>query len=816
MKPVFRNVPKPKASASNAAAAQVQAQFRAGFALQQMGKLAQAQEIFQQVLQQQPRHVDALHMLGVIAAQTSNPGRAVELISQSIQLAPRNAAAYNNLGNALRDLKQYQAAVDSYSQAIAIQPDYAQACYNRGVALWDLKQYQAAVDSFDRAIAIQPGHAQACYNRGNALRDLQQHQAAVDSYDQAIAIQPDYTQACYNRGNALRDLKQYQAAVDSYDRAIAIQPDHAKAWNNRGVALRDLQQHQAAIDSYSQAIAIQPDYAEAYNNRGNALWWDLKQHQAAIDNYDQAIAIKPDYAEAYNNRGNAFKDLKQYQAAIDNYDQAIAIKPDYAEAHANRGNALRDLKQYQAAIDSYDRALSLDPDYAFLYGTRLSTKMHLCDWDDAAHQTAELLGKIQRNEKTGPSFPVLALTSSLPLQRQAAAIWAHDKYPPDPGFASVPQPPRHDRIRIGYYSADYYNHATAYLMAELFERHDRTRFELVAFSFGPDIHDDMRKRVEAAFDQFIDVRQQSDREIALLSRHLEIDIAVDLKGFTQDCRVGIFACRPAPLQVNYLGYPGTMAAGYMDYLIADETLIPPDSRQHYSEKIAYLPNSYQVNDVKRQISDRAFTREELGLPESGFVFCCFNNNYKITPATFDGWMRILKQVDGSVLWLLEDSPAAADNLRKEAEKRGVRARRLVFARRMPLPDHLARHRAADLFLDTLPYNAHTTASDALWAGLPVLTCTAEAFASRVAASLLNALHLPELITASQDAYEALAVRLATQPGQIGQLRQKLARNRLTTPLFDTRLFARHIEDAYTQMHARYHAGLPPEHLHVKP
>ena len=582
-----------------------------------------------------------------------------------------------------------------------------------------------------------------------------------------------------------------------------------------GVIAAQTKNTSQAVELISKAIEINPDNAAAYYNRGVALR-DLNQHQAAIDSYDRAIAIKPDFAEACFNRGNALRDLKRYQAAIDSYDRAIAIKPDYAEPWNSRGNALRDLKQYQAAIDSYDKALSLKPGYAYLYGIRLNTKMYLCDWSDTDNQIAELLEKIRRNEKAVPSFSLLALTSSPALQRQAAEIWANDKYPLNLELGSIPKRPRHDRIRIGYYSADYYNHATAYLMAELFEQHDRSRFELVAFSFGPDIHDDMRKRVAAAFDQFIDVRHQSDREIALLSRDLQIDIAVDLKGFTQDCRAGIFACKPAPIQVNYLGYPGTMAAGYMDYLIADETLIPPDSRQHYSEKIAYLPNSYQVNDAKRQISDKTFTREELGLPQSGFVFCCFNNNYKITPATFDGWMRILKQVDGSVLWLLEDSPAAAGNLRQEAERRGVNAERLVFARRMPLPEHLARHRAADLFIDTLPYNAHTTASDALWAGLPVLTCTAESFASRVAASLLSALHLPELITSSQDEYEALAVRLATQPDQIGQLRQKLARNRLTTPLFDTPLFARHIEDAYTQMHERHHAGLPPEHIHVKP
>jgi predicted O-linked N-acetylglucosamine transferase (SPINDLY family) len=351
-------------------------------------------------------------------------------------------------------------------------------------------------------------------------------------------------------------------------------------------------------------------------------------------------------------------------------------------------------------------------------------------------------------------------------------------------------------------------------MAELFERHDRDKFELVAFSFGPDANDGMRRRVLAAFDQFVDVRYRSDRDIALLARNMEIDIAVDLKGFTSDARVGIFAYRAAPLQVSYIGYPGTMAAGYIDYLIADRTLIPSTSQKHYSEKIAYLPNTYQVNDRKRAIAVKAFSREELDLPPAGFVFCCFNNNYKIAPATFDGWMRILKQVDGSVLWLLGDNPTAVHNLRKEAESRGVSAKRLIFAERMPMAEHLARHRAADLFIDTLPCNAHTTASDALWVGLPLITLMGESFASRVAASLLKAIGLPELVATSQEQYEALAIELAANAERLSQIRQKLERNRLIAPLFDTQLYTRHIEAGYTQMYERYHADLPPDHIIV--
>ena len=708
---IFRKGQEPETTANHSLIAQAQARFQEGLALHRNGQLAQAQEIYQHVLKLQPKHFEALHLLGVIAAQSRNYAQAVDFISRSIEINPDNAIAYANRGNALRDLGRYQAAIESYDQAIAKKPDYATAHFNRGLALHALKQ------------------------------------------------------------------------------------------------------HQAAVDSYNQSIAIKPDAIETYFHRGLALF-ELMQYQAAIESFDKTIALKPDSAEAYYNRANALYQLKQYSAAIESYDKVIAIRPAAADAYYNRGLALRDLKQYQGAIESFVRVSAINPDHEFLIGTRLYTKMCICDWRDADNQIAELMQKIQRNQKAINPFSFLALSTSLSSQRKAAEIWVKERHPAKFELARILKQAKGVKIRVGYFSADFHNHATAYLMAELFEQHDKSRFELVAFSFGPDMRDEMRTRLEAAFDKFIDVRYQSDQAVALLSRSLAIDIAIDLKGFTQDDRVGIFSYRAAPLQVSYLGYPGTMGADYMDYLIADRTLIPEQSQQHYSEKIVYLPHSYQVNDTKREIADKVFSREELGLPETGFVYCCFNNNYKITPDTFDGWMRILKRVQGSVLWLLQDNPTAASNLRKEAAQRGVEPQRLVFAQRMALPEHLARHRAADLFIDTLPYNAHTTASDALWAGLPVLTCTGEAFASRVAASLLNAIDLPELITSTQEEYEALVIELATNPERLKTIRQKLDRNRLTTPLFDTHLFAQHIEEAYIKMYQRYHADLPTDHIFV--
>lgn len=618
-------------------------------------------------------------------------------------------------------------------------------------------------------------------------------------------------QAKFQEGLALHHKGQLAQAQEIYRQVLTLQPRHFEALYMLGMLAGQTGHSAQAIEWIDQAIKINPGYASAYSNRGNALK-DLGQYQVAIDSYNQAIALKPDHVDAYYNRGVALYELKQQQAAIDSYNKAIALKPDHVNAYYNRSIALYELKQHQAAIDSFDKTILIKPDSDFLHGMRLHTKMCICDWRDAKNQFAELALKIQRREKASPPFPILALSASLPLQRRAAEIWNASQHP---GFSSgsIPKRPKGEKIRLGYFSMDFRNHAVSVLMAELFETHDRQRFEVFAFSFGPGAKDEMRTRLEAAFDEFIDVCEQSDKKIAELSRHMEIDIAIDLAGFTAGSRPGIFALRAAPLQVNYLGYPGTMGVDYIDYLIADKTLIPEAGLQHYAEKIAYLP-SFQANDSQRQISDKVFTREELGLPQSGFVFCCFNSNYKITPGTFDGWMRILQQVGESVLFLYAENELAATNLRREACQRGVDANRLVFGKRLSAPDYLARYRAADLFLDTLPFNAGTTASDALWAGLPVLTCTGEAFASRMAASLLHAIDLPELITATQEDYEALAVQLATHPEQLKAIGQKLERNRLSTALFDTKLFTRNIEEAYIQMYQRYQADLPPEHIYV--
>ena len=719
-----------------------------------------------------------------------------------------------NQGVALHQQGKLAEAERIYGEVLRQQPNHFGALHLLGVIAFQAQRTERAVELIRKAIGLNAKVGAAHNNLGAALRDLKRPEDALVSCDKAIALNPDYAEAYNNRGNALTDLKRLEDALASYDQAIALKPDNADAYSNRGNVLKDLKRPEDALVSYDRAIALKPDYAEAYSNRGNVLQ-DLKRHADALVSCDRAIALKPNFAEAYHNRGNALKDLKRHADALVSYDRAIALKPDYAEAYGNRGTALTDLKRPVDALASYDKAIALKPDLAEAEGLRLNTKMHLCVWRNFDNECAHLISAVRNGKGNVPPFAFLALPSASDDQLKCAKLYIANNYPRSEKPIWHGERYDHDRIRVAYLSADFRQHPVSFLMAGMFECHDKSRFDVTAISFCPDDNSEMRQRLKATFERFIDAKTYSDNQIANLVKDLEVDILVDSMGFTSVARPGIFAQQPAPIQVSYLGYPGTMGAQYIDYIIADRIVIPETQYEFYSEKIAVLPNSYQVNDNKRSIADRTFTRNEFGLPPTGFVFCCFNKNYKITPRIFNCWMRILKQVEDSLLWLLEDNATVSGNLRKEAEARGVNAHRLIFAKRIPLADHLARHRLADLCLDTLPYNAHTTASDALWAGLPVLTCIGETFAGRVAASLLNAIGLPELVTTTLEDYERLAIDLATHPEKLAIIISKLAENRLTTPLFNTKLFTKHIEVAYTVMYERHQAGLAPDHIIIQ-
>ena len=655
-------------------------------------------------------------------------------------------------------------------------------------------------------------------NNFDALHYFGVIEAAVGNIEQAkllmsrsLSAQPHNVRFMENYAALLWQAGDYKSALNVCQQGLRLNNANTSLLYVSAISLFKLSKLQESITQFDKLLLLQPNHIAALNERGSVLA-EMKQYDAALLSVEKAITTNHQYAEAHLNKGNLVGESKRYDDALAAYDKALSLKPDLADAWLGRGNVFRELKRYNEAFAAYDKALALKPDLVGVEGSRLHAKMHLCDWNNFDAECTHLIASVRNGNANTLPFSFLALPSSAEDQFQCAKLWTANKCPPSDKPIWQGERYNHSRIRVAYASADFHTHATSLLMAGMFDCHDKSRLDVTAISFGPDDNSEMRQRLKASFEQFIDAGKYSDEKIALHIRETEIDILIDLKGFTQDSRTGIFARRPAPIQVNYLGYPGTMGANYIDYIIADQTVISDEYKKFYSEKIAVLPNSYQANDCKRGISDKAITRFDVGLPSKGFVFCCFNNNYKITPRVFNSWMRILKQIEGSVLWLLEVNASAASNLKKEAVARGVSSERLVFAKRMPPPEHLARHKLADLFLDTLPYNAHTTASDALWAGLPVLTCLGATFAGRVAASLLNAIHLPELITTTLEAYEQMAIDLATHPEKMAVIKRKLAENRLTTPLFDTKLFTKLIEAAYTAMYERHQAGLTPDHI----
>ena len=636
---------------------------------------------------------------------------------------------------------------------------------------------------------------------------LAQWVAAEAAYREVLARAPRHPMALQLLGVLLLQTDRAEAGVACLRQSVEVNPDDPLAWNNLASGLKQLGDFDAALQACDRALALRPAHVPAWCNCGELLFrrGDLA---LALTAYDRALSFAPDHIAALIGRSTVLTALARPKDALASAEQAVRMAPDDYETNRCLGTALWQLRRFVEAARHLEKARRIEPGARSLLGALMYAYMSCCNWHARQELQALVEVHLQQGEWVAQPFVMIGCTGSAALMRRCAELQMQATAPAQTPLALPAHPP--GRLRIAYLSADFHTHATAYLIAELFELHDRSRFEVLAVSFGPDDSGPMRARIAAAADRFVRVNDMTDAEIATFLVTQQVDIAVDLKGFTQDSRPGIFQYRPAPIIINYLGYPGTMGAECYDYIIGDPVVTPMEHADFYSEKIVQLPHSYQVNDRKRAIAAHTPSRQQQGLPDEGFVFACFNNNYKITPEVFDIWMRLLAQVDGSVLWLLADNDAAVSNLRGEAVARGIASGRLVFATRAPLPEHLARHRLADLFLDTLPCNAHTTASDALWAGLPVLTCLGPTFAGRVAASLLTAVGLPELVAPDLAAYEALALQLATDPARLAALRQKLLAQRDSAPLFDTPRFTAHLEKAYLQMVERYHQGLAPQ------
>ena len=580
-----------------------------------------------------------------------------------------------------------------------------------------------------------------------------------------------------------------------------------------GIISFQLKDYKKSSELISEAIKINPKDAEAYNNMA-IVSKKLNQFDVAYNNFCNAIKLKPDYAEAHNNCGVILKELKKEEDAIKSFELAIKFNKNYAEAYYNLGHIFLERKKYNEALKNFYQSYKINSKLDYLLSSIIFIKHRICEWNSFDKNLFDLENIILNEKKKINPFLTLSFYESPQLQKTSAEIFVKNEYNDKNNQNYKFNNQAKKKLRIAYYSADFRNHPMSYLLANLYELHDKNKFEIIGISFGPDKNDEMRKRVSSAFDKFYDLRLKTEDEIVKFSRELKIDIAIDLMCFTKYHKFGIFVKKCAPIQVNYLGYPGTSGTNYLDYIIADKILIPKESQKHYSEKIVYLPDTYQANDSTKKIADKIFTREELGLPKDGFVFCCFNNNYKITPQVFDVWMRLLEKVENSVLWILSEDINISKNLKKEATIRGIDFNRIVFAERIKMNEHLARQKVADLFIDTFPYTGHTTASDALWVGLPVLTRIGKSFASRVSASLLNAIGLSELVTNSEKEYEDLAIELAKNPPKLKEIKNKLKNNRNTKPLFNTQIFARNIEKAYSLMYERYLKNLPLDNIEI--
>jgi len=784
-----------------------------GNVFRELGELNMAIKSYENALAINPNYAEAHFSLSIVLQDFGQIDLMIEHLQKVVALNPDLAEGHHSLGVGLKELGRLDDAVKSYHKALLLNPNFFEAHNNLGNAFKELGQLDDAVSSYEKALKINPDYPSIYNNLGNSFKDLGQLSDAVKSYERAIAINPDYSDAHNNLGVVFYELDKFDESVQSYERALVIDPEYAEAYNNLGVSLNKLGQLEEAVKSYTKALSINPNYADSYNNLGVVLK-KLGQFDDAVKSYESALSINADDADTHNNLGIALVELDRLDYAAQSYNNAIAINPDLAEAHNNLGHVFSKLNKYLDSLKAYEKASLIKPDLNYVLGNILSGKMNSCNWHNLPNLLIETRKRINENKKVIDPFTLFGLIDDPALTRKAIELRVNTDHPKSHILPKIEFYPKHKRIRIGYFSGDFRAHPVAYLTAELYEVHDRKHFEIFAFSLGPDTKDEMNLRIKEGVDHFHDVRLMSHKDIALLARSLEIDIAIDLAGLTAESRTDVFAMSAAPLQLSYIGFLGTMGADYYDYLIADPIMIPEKNQKYYSEKIIYLP-SFQVNDSTEIPPEITFTRKDLGLPEKGFIFCCFNNTYKFTPAIFDSWARILKQVKSSVIIIFVNNDLSKSNLAKEITLRGIDSSRLIFGDSLARPDYLARYRAVDLFLDTHPYNAGTTASDALRMGLPMITYIGKSYQARMGASILSAINLPELITTSIKEYESLAIELANNPDKFKIIKDKLFINIRKAPLYDTKLFTKNLESAYTTMYERYHQGLEPDYIYVE-
>jgi predicted O-linked N-acetylglucosamine transferase (SPINDLY family) len=791
--------------------------------LHQSNDIENAKVLYKNILTTYPTHFDSTHLLGVVFYQEHQFEEAIYWIRKAIHLNSDDAAAYNNLANALVKISSYEEAIENYNHAIRIKADYKEAFFNRGVAQKHHSLLEDSIKSFDISIKFEYNLLQAYTNQGelyfslynfekslacflNASKlnrssqlylqlglvyfSLNKYTESADSFSHCLELDPINTEALFYKANSLQQLSSFYEAITYYSQTIDLDNQYTSAYVNRGIAFNAIKKYEHALKDFNAALKLNPTLAVAYCNKG-VTYNELRNYQSAINNFNKAIDFDQSFSEAYLNRGNSFYGLKNLDVAIDNYNISIKYNDKYALAYSNKANALQELRRFKEASENFKISYSLNAGLEFVYGKYINSKLMICDWSSFKEDIDNLLRYSIFHQSITP-FDALSILDDPHFHQQISENYINHKFK-NHIIPLVKKNGSHEKIKIAYYSADFKEHPVAYLTAEIFELHDRDKFEVFGFSLTKVKQSQIRDRIVKSFDHHYEVWDSSDLEVALLSQKLEIDIAIDLGGHTIDSRVSIFANRAAPIQISYIGYLGTMGAKFIDYIVSDNIITPKNLRSYYTEKIIFLP-SYQSNDSKRihisNVHDRQYQ-----IPENTFVFCNFNNNYKILPDIFECWMQILSKVQNSILFLFADNEFVIVNLKKYAELSGINSNRLIFGNRTSYAEYLSRYNLCHLFLDTFPYNAGTTASDSLWCNVPVLTIAGNSFASRVAASVLTSIGLSDLITTHKKDYVSLATELAHNHEKYTEIKSRLIKNKSSWPLFDSQLFTKNWERA---------------------
>jgi predicted O-linked N-acetylglucosamine transferase (SPINDLY family)/SAM-dependent methyltransferase len=772
--------------------------FREAVAHLQQGRLQQSEAAHRRVLAKAPHHAPSLHHLGLIAFKRNARAEAVDYIQQSLAIDPDAHQAWLNLAVILGEARRLDEAIEACRRCLALQAS-AQSYDVLGNLMRVAERSADAAAAYADSLRLNPDQPDVLARLGEQLLKQGRSAEALVLCRDALARNPDDAEARKLELRALATSGDLVAAEAILDTRLTRPAERARACDELSTHLRAQSRFAESVALQQRAIAEQPDQANYYFNLALALE-GLGRKQEALGAYQAGLALEPDRAEGYAAVACLLRNMESYAGAITAFEHAIKLNPELAETHYNLAVTYKLMDRLEEARAAFDTAIACAPQSLVCRIELTNLRRTMCDWAGLDREERTCLDLVGSRSDVIAPFVLMSMPASRAEHLAVARRYARSlAVPQDLRFRAHDRHQGERRVRIGYLSADFFEHATALLIAEVLEKSDRTKFELFAYCYSPDDGSEMRRRIVGAFDHFVDIRSMSHHDAARRIHSDGIDILVDLKGYTRHARSEILAYRPAPIQVNYLGYPGTMGADFVDYILADAVVAPTEHQEHYAERIVHLPHCYQPNDRQRQIASDLLTRAEAGLPEDGFVFCSFNNNYKFTAPVFDVWMRLLGQVPGSVLWLLVKSGSARENLKREATARGIDPARIVFADRMGLPRHLARHALADLFLDSLPCNAHTTASDALWAGLPVLTCMGETFAGRVAASLVTAMGTPELIAGSLEDYEQRALALARDKDRLTAIRRKIIEGREASPLFDSTRYTRNLERAYETM-----------------